>query len=290
MYSQIESNKRKTWLVMAGFLVILAIIGWLIAAATGEESAAWIVLGVGLIYAVVQYFFASRMAVFMSGAREISKSECPRLYNAVENLSITTGLPMPKVYLIDDSSPNAFATGRDPDHAIVAATRGLVDMMTDRELVGVMAHEMAHVGNYDIRVSLIAFALTAAISAISDLILRTGFRSSSDDDDSRAASVLLIIAAVIAPLVATLIQLAVSRRREYLADATASLTTRDPEGLASALEKLRQDNQPLKRVNSSMANMYIKNPLKKGFFSNLLSTHPPIEDRIAQLRGMENQF
>ncbi len=290
MYSQIDKNKRKTWLVMAMFLVIIAIIGVLIGYAYDDFSVALMILGVGVVYALIQYFLASKMAIMMSGAREVDRQSAPRLYHVVETLSITTGLPMPKIYVIDDSSPNAFATGRDPEHASVAATTGLIDMMSERELTGVIAHEMAHIGNYDIRVSLIAFALTAAISAIADLVLRIGFRVADDDDDGKAAGLVLLIVAVLAPIMATLIQLAVSRKREYLADATASLTTRDPEGLALALEKLRDDKRPMKKANSSMANMYIKNPLRKGFMSKLMSTHPPIDERIKILRGMEGNF
>ncbi|MGI6612695.1 MAG: M48 family metalloprotease [Candidatus Nanosyncoccaceae bacterium] len=294
MYSQIDKNKRKTWLVMAMFFVIIAIIGALVGYLSDDFSVTWIMLGISAIYALIQYFFASKMAIMMSGAREVDRQSAPRLYHVVETLTITTGLPMPKIYVIDDSSPNAFATGRDPEHAAVAATTGLIEMMDERELTGVIAHEMAHIGNYDIRVSLVALALTAAIGFMSDMILR-GFRfSSSRDRDNRSGGglgmVLLLIVAVLAPIMATLIQLAVSRKREYLADATASLTTRDPEGLARALEKLRDDRQPMRKFNSSMANMYIKNPIKKGFASSLFSTHPPIEERIKILRGMEGQF
>lgn len=289
MYKQIDSNKRKTWLVMAMFFVIIAIIACLVRLATGDDQAMIIILVVSGLYALIQYFFAGRMAIAMSGARQIEKSDNPRLYNIVENLSITTGLPMPKVYIIDDPAPNAFATGRDPHHAVVAATTGLIDIMTDRELAGVMAHEMAHVGNYDIRVSLVAFALTVMISTMANIILRVGFRGSSDREEggSALAGIFVVVAAVLAPLAATLIQLAISRKREYLADATSALTTRDAEGLATALEKLRDNPAKLKRANPSMANMYINNPLKKGFFSSLMSTHPPIDDRIARLRSGE---
>ena len=275
---------------MAMFFVIIAIIAWLVRLATGEDAPMFWILGAGFIYALIQYFLAGKMMLAMSGAKEISKKDNPRFYNTVENLTIATGLPMPKVYIINDSSPNAFATGRDPEHAAVAATTGLIKMMTDRELTGVMAHEMAHVGNYDIRVSLIAFALTVMISAMSDLILRIGFRVADDDDAGPFAWGIMLLAAILAPIAATLVQLAVSRKREYLADATAALTTRDPEGLASALEKLQGDKTPLKHINSSMANMYINNPIRKGFIGKMFSTHPPIEDRIKILRGMINKF
>jgi heat shock protein HtpX len=194
---------------------------------------------------------------------------------------------MPKVYIIDDPAPNAFATGRDPNHAVVAATSGLLDMMTDTELEGVIAHELGHVKNYDIRVSMIAFALVAVVSIIADIMLRmTWFRSRDDDNDNQLFFVLGIMGAILAPLVATLIQLSISRRREYLADATGALTTRYPEGLASALQKIGQHGSALKRQNASTAHLFFANPLKKRGFSNLFSTHPPIADRIQRLRNM----
>lgn len=290
MYSQIDQNKRKTWLVMAMFFVIIAIIASLVRYTSGKNGPMFLILGVSAVYALIQYFLASRLMLAMSGAKPIEKKDNPRFYNIVENLAITTGLPMPKVYIINDASPNAFATGRDPEHASVAATTGLIDLLTDRELNGVMAHEMAHIGNYDIRVSLIAFALTVMISFMADLILRIGFHVADDDDAGPFGWVMMLLASILAPIAATLVQLAVSRKREFLADATASLTTRDPEALASALEKLRDDKTKLRHLNSSMANMYINNPSKKGFVSKMFSTHPPIDERITILRGMINKF
>lgn len=290
MYSQIDQNKRKTWLVMAMFFVIIAIIAGLVRYTSGKNGPMFLILGVSAVYALIQYFLASRLMLAMSGAKPIEKKDNPRFYNIVENLAITTGLPMPKVYIINDASPNAFATGRDPEHASVAATTGLIDLLTDRELNGVMAHEMAHIGNYDIRVSLIAFALTVMTSFMADLILRIGFHVADDDDAGPFGWVMMLLASILAPIAATLVQLAVSRKREFLADATASLTTRDPEALASALEKLRDDKTKLRHLNSSMANMYINNPSKKGFVSKMFSTHPPIDERITILRGMINKF
>lgn len=290
MYSQIDQNKRKTWLVMAMFFVIIAIIAGLVRYTSGKNGPMFLILGVSAVYALIQYFLASRLMLAMSGAKPIEKKDNPRFYNIVENLAITTGLPMPKVYIINDASPNAFATGRDPEHASVAATTGLIDLLTDRELNGVMAHEMAHIGNYDIRVSLIAFALTVMISFMADLILRIGFHVADDDDAGLFGWVMMLLASILAPIAAILVQLAVSRKREFLADATASLTTRDPEALASALEKLRDDKTKLRHLNSSMANMYINNPSKKGFVSKMFSTHPPIDERITILRGMINKF
>lgn len=293
MYKEIDANKRKTWLIMLVFLGLIAGLSVLIASLAGEVYISLYVILGALIYAFIQYFIASKMALFMAGAKPIELRDNPRFYRIVENLSITTGLPMPKVYVIDDPSPNAFATGRDPQHAAVAATTGLIDMMNDRELEAVMAHEMAHVGNYDIKVSMIAFGLVAAISVLCDIGLRIAIRGAGDADDDRASAVLLIVAlvaAIFGPVIAMMVQMAVSRNREYLADATAALTTRDPESLASALAKLASDKTTLRNQNPSMANMYINNPLKKSWLAKLTSTHPPIEDRIARLQQMAGQF
>lgn len=293
MYKEIDANKRKTWLIMLVFLGLIAGLSVLIASLAGEVHISLYVILAALVYAFIQYFIASKMALFMAGAKPIELRDNPRFYRIVENLSITTGLPMPKVYVIDDPSPNAFATGRDPQHAAVAATTGLIDMMTDRELEGVMAHEMAHVGNYDIKVSMIAFGLVAAISVLCDIGLRIAIRGAGDSDDDGAGVILLvvaIVAAVFGPIIAMMVQMAVSRNREYLADATAALTTRDPESLASALVKLSENKTILRNQNPSMANMYINNPLKKGWLSKMTSTHPPIEERIARLQQMAGQF
>lgn len=293
MYKEIDANKRKTWLIMLVFLGLIAGLSVLIASLAGEVYISLYVILAALVYAFIQYFIASKMALFMAGAKPIELRDNPRFYRIVENLSITTGLPMPKVYVIDDPSPNAFATGRDPQHAAVAATTGLIDMMTDRELEGVMAHEMAHVGNYDIKVSMIAFGLVAAISVLCDIGLRIAIRGAGDSDDDGAGVILLvvaIVAAVFGPIIAMMVQMAVSRNREYLADATAALTTRDPESLASALAKLSENKTILRNQNPSMANMYINNPLKKGWLSKMTSTHPPIEERIARLQQMAGQF
>ena len=286
MYKEIDANKRKTWLIMLVFLAIIAGLSVLIADLMGETYISLYVILIALIYAFIQYFIASKLALFMAGAKPIELRDNPRFYRIVENLSITTGLPMPKVYVIDDPSPNAFATGRDPQHAAVAATTGLIDMMSDRELEGVMAHEMAHVGNYDIKVSMIAFGLVAAISVLCDIGLRIAIRGADSSDDDRANAVLLVIAlvaSIFGPMIAMMVQMAVSRNREYLADATAALTTRDPESLA-------ENKTTLRNQNPSMANMYINNPLKKGWLAKMTSTHPPIEERIARLQQMAGQF
>lgn len=287
MYSEIAANKRKTVFIMLFFVVFAGLFGWLFAGYVGDQAITpYVLVGIG-IYVVVSYFAGSRMALAVNGAKEITQKDNPRLWRIVENLAITDGLPMPKVYVVDDPSPNAFATGRGPDNAAVAATSGLIAMMTDDELTGVMAHEMGHVKNYDIRVSMIAFALVAVISLLADIMLRlVWFRDSDNDSDNSVFFLLGIIAAIIAPLIATLIQLAVSRKREYLADATGALTTRYPEALASALEKIGTYGRPMSKQNASTAHLFFTNPLKKGTLSGLFSTHPPIAERVARLRKM----
>jgi heat shock protein HtpX len=235
------------------------------------------------------YYSGMRTSLAVNGAREIQKSDNPRLWRIIENLAITDGLPMPRVFIMDDPAPNAFATGRDPNHAAVCATTGILDLMTDSELEGVFGHEMGHVKNYDIRVSMIAFALTAVISLIADILLRLTWFRNSDNENNSGGQVFLIlgiVGAILAPLVATMIQLAISRKREYLADATSALTTRNPEALASALEKIGQVGSVVKHQNTATAHLFFANPLKKGALANLFSTHPPIADRIAQLRNM----
>jgi heat shock protein HtpX len=289
MYNAISANKRKTVIIMSLFVLFIAGLGWLISQIYGGGAPA-ITIGVligGLIYVFISYFVSSKLAMAANGAHQIQKRENPRLYRIVENLAITNGMPMPKVYVIDDKAPNAFATGRDPNHAIVGVTTGLLDIMNDRELEGVMAHEMGHVKNYDIRVSLVAFAMVAVIGLLADIMLRLSWFSGSDDDNSSSNSYLFIlgiVAALLSPLVATLIQLAISRQREYLADATGALTTRYPEGLASALEKIGQYGSTLRRQNTSTAHLFFANPLKAKSLATLFSSHPPVEDRVKRLR------
>lgn len=292
MYKAIAANKRNTILIMAVFVGLISAIGWAVSYLYGNSSISYWVIGGALVYALLQYFFASKLAVAMTGAVAIEKRDNPRLYRIVENLAITLGIPTPKVYIINDSAPNAFATGRDPKHAIVAATTGLLDIMDDSELEAVMAHEMGHVQNYDIRVSMIAFGLVSAISVLSDVILRMMFFG-GDNRDNNASPLMLIVGIVVvilAPIIAVIIQLAISRQREYLADATGAMTTRHPEALAKALEKLQQHGKPMKKQNTASAHLFFSSPLKPGMINRLFSTHPPLEDRIARLRGNDGKF
>ena len=286
MYNAISQNKRNTILIMSVFVIIIGVIGLFIGVATDSYSLALIIFICAILYAWLQYFIAGKLAMMMTGAQEISKNDAPELWRVVENLSIASGMSMPKVYIIDDPAPNAFATGRDPNHAIVGATTGLLNIMDKRELEAVMAHEMSHVRNYDIRVSMIAFGLVSAIGLFADLALRMMFYSDDRDRDVNPIIYAFgLIVGILAPLLATITQLAVSRQREYLADASGVLLTRDTEGLASALEKLCQYGKPMQKQSSSTANLFMNNPLKPGFFSKLFSTHPPLEDRIARLRN-----
>jgi len=294
MYRAIARNKRNTVFIILLFLVLIGALGWLAAYIYQSYTILVVVLVGAVLYALFQYYLASSQALSMSGAIPIQKADNPRLWNIVENLSITTGTPMPAVYIVNDPAPNAFATGRDPEHASVAATTGLLDIMTDAELEGVMAHELGHVRNYDIRLGMIVFGLTVAIGFIADIFLRMAFfggnRNNNNGGGNPVVLVFGLIAAIVAPLVATLVQLAVSRQREYLADATGAMTTRHPDALASALLKLEAYGRPMQKQNSSMAHLWINDPLKPGLMARLFSTHPPIPQRVERLEEMGGSF
>jgi heat shock protein HtpX len=296
MYSAIAKNKRNTFFIVFGFVAVLGGLAIWWGQVSGNGSSALFILGFVGLYALFQYFVASSIAVAMSGAVPIEKSDNPRLWRIVENLAITEGMPMPKVYVIPDEAPNAFATGRDPKHAVVAATTGLLAIMDDKELEGVMAHELGHVKNYDIRVSTIVFGLVSAVGLLADFAIRMAFfsgggRRDSNDNGLGIALILIgVVASVVAWLIGPIVSAAVSRQREYLADATGAKTTRYPEGLASALQKLGQYGRPMRRSSSSMAHMYINDPVKPGLTERLFSTHPPIPERIARLRQIGSKF
>jgi heat shock protein HtpX len=292
MYSHIAANKRNTIIILVGFIIFISAVGGLFAWLYDDVVVFVMVVMVAAAYALVQYFAAAHLAVSMTGAKQIEKQDNPRLYNVVENLSITTGLPMPKVYIIHDAAPNAFATGRDPQHAVVAATTGLIDIMDDNELTAIMAHEMSHVRNYDIRVSMITFGLVCIIGFISDLGLRMLIHSNNRNskDSSPIGLVITLIVAILAPIAAAIAQMAVSRQREYLADSSAVLITRYPEGMISALKKLEAHTRPMRQQNAATEALFIVNPLRKGVITNLFSTHPPIEKRIERLEHGRKQF
>ena len=252
-------------------------------------------VGLALIFSglmsIGSYYYSDKLVLATSGARPASKKNFPKYFRVVENLSIGAGLPMPKIYVIDDPSPNAFATGRDPKHAVIAATTGLLDMMNDPELEGVIAHELSHVKNYDIRLAAVVAVLVGFVVVVSDIFIRMSFYRGRDDRNSNGVFLIVaIIFAILSPIAATLIQLAVSRKREFLADASGVLLTRYPQGLASALEKLKNDHTPPRTASNATAHLYIENPFDnkkvKNFFTGLFNTHPPLDERIKILRSM----
>lgn len=295
MYRAIAANKRNTVIIMAVFVLIVTGLAFVLGAFFGDGSGL-ITLGAligALIYVIVQYYVSGSEVLRMAGAQEITKADNPRLYRIVENLAITTGLPTPKVYIVNDPAPNAFATGRDPEHAAVAATTGLLEIMNDAELEGVMAHEIAHVKNYDIRVSTIVFGLVVVVGIIADVLARMAFFGGLRRNQGGANPIIIlvgILAMILAPLLAALIQAAISRQREYLADATGALTTRHPEALASALHKLGQYGRPLKVQQASMAHLWLADPMQPGIIDRMFQTHPPIPDRIARLLENKARF
>lgn len=296
VYNQVKSNNRKTALLITFFLVLVIALGWLF---SWLLDSYWI-LSLAVIIAVVQaflsYWYSDKIALSMAKAKPLKKEDNPLVYRTVENLCLTAGLPLPKIYIINESQPNAFATGRDKEHAAIAVTQGLIDKLDKSELQGVIAHELSHIGNKDILLSSVVVVLVGVIALASQLFLRMSFfgglgRNSRDDNQAGIIMIILgILAAILAPLAATLIQLAISRKREFLADSSAVLLTRYPEGLIRALEKISQDPNPLKTASGSTAHLYIANPFrgkeKKSWFAKLFLTHPPVEERIAALRKM----
>jgi heat shock protein HtpX len=298
VYDRIDQNRRNTMFLLVGFVLALAGLSILIGLILGMPYPyAPLLIIPFLIFALISYYASANVALAVSGAREVTKEEEPELFRTVENLCIGAGLPMPKVYVIEDGSPNAFATGRDPDHAAIAVTRGLLQKLDRLELEGVIAHELSHIGNYDIRVMTIVVVLVGLAALMADFLLRLTFfgagRRPSNRGRGGGAAVLIIyavaiLAAILTPIAAQLIRFAVSRQREYLADASAALLTRYPEGLARALEKIAADPDPLEVANKATAHLYINNPLAehKSFLNNAFSTHPPVEDRIRILRSM----
>ncbi|MET0861000.1 MAG: M48 family metallopeptidase [Microbacterium sp.] len=296
MYSAIARNKRNTWFILTAFLLLLAAIGLLAGWLAGNNwwiTAFILVFAAG--YATFQYFFADREAIAMSGAVAVTQAEAPRYYRIVENLCIATGTPMPTLYVVEDDAPNAFAMGRTPDKASITVTTGLFELMTDRELEGVLGHELGHIRNYDIRVSLIVFGLVVAVGILADIMMRFAFfgggRRGGGNNQAQLFLLLFgIVAAIVAPLLAGAVQAAISRQREYLADATSAMTTRDPDGLASALGKLAEYGRPLQRANTSMAHLWIADPLKPNALARLFATHPPLPERIERLHEMGGTF
>ena len=290
MYSSISQNKRNTVIIFSLFIAIISGIGLYFSYVYNDLTIFIFTLIFAIFYALFQYKISTAITLKMNGAEPISKKDAPEFYSIVESLSITAGLPMPKLYIINDSSMNAFAAGTNPENSVICATTGLLENMDKVEIEGVMAHEISHIKNYDIRVSMAAVALTAVIGVLSDIVLRFIFLNDDDEDSKNPIALILgLFFVLISPLLATITRLAISRQREFLADATAVSLTRYPDGLISALEKLK-NNKPLERQNSTTASLFISNPMKQGFFQRLFSTHPPLDDRISRLKENSTRF
>jgi heat shock protein HtpX len=302
LYNQIAENKNKTWYLMAGFILFIIAVVYVFALAWGSDSIGALgLVGVAFIVTAIinigSYYFSDKIVLGLSQAKEVNEQDNPDIYHLVENLTIGSGLPMPKIYVIEDTAPNAFATGRDPKHASIAFTTGILQKLERFELEGVAAHELSHIKNYDTLYMTITVILVGMIALLADIFMRSlwyggGRRRGSNSSAGSGGGLLILLGlifALLSPLIANLIKLAVSRQREYLADASATLVTRNPEGLASALLKLESDTEPLEVANKATAHMYIVNPLKnwQGSLNGLFSTHPPIEERVARLRGMK---
>jgi heat shock protein HtpX len=298
LYSQKYSNIRKTWLLFALFLIIVIAIGWVFSQIYNDSSILYLAVAFSILMNVIAYWYSDKIVLRMSRAVPIEHENAPELYHIVENLCITAGLPMPKIYLIHEAQPNAFATGRNPKHAVIAVTEGLLEKLDRSELEGVIAHELSHVGNRDMLLSTVIVVLVGFISILSDIFLRSrlfgGFRSRDNRDSGQAGAILMLIGvalAILAPIAAILMQLAISRKREFLADTSGALLTRYPDGLASALEKISKDQTSMKVANNTTAHLWLDNPFKGkkklSWFTKLFLTHPPIEERIKALRGME---
>lgn len=295
LYTQQDKNIRKTWFLMAVFLAVVIAIGYGVSWYMESPLILYIAIVFALFMNVTSYWYSDKLVVAMTGAKPVKREEHRELWNVVENLAITAGLPMPKVYIVEDASPNAFATGRDPEHAVVAVTTGLLSILDRTELEGVIAHELAHVGNRDMLVSTVAVVLAGFVAIVADILMRSMMFGGGDRDNKAGALFLIlgIIGIILAPIAAQMIQMAISRKREYLADASGALLTRYPEGLASALEKISAHSRPMRRANNATAHLFIADPFgnqKKSIgqkVSSLFQTHPPAQDRIRILRGMD---
>jgi len=292
LYTQQASNTRRTWLLMTVFLALVIALGWLVSFYYNNQAILYIAIIFSLVMNFASYWWSDKIVLSLAGAHPATHDANMELYHVVENLSITAGLPMPKIYIIDDNAPNAFATGRDKNHAVVAVTTGLLSMLNKNELEGVIAHELSHIGNRDILLSSVIVVLVGLIAILSDMFVRSRFIFGGRDNDNKGGGILAIVGVIfiiLSPIIATIIQLAVSRQREYLADSSGALLTRYPEGLASALEKIGSYNQPMKKASNAMAHLYISNPFgsqKMKGVAKLFMTHPPLEERIQKLRDL----
>ena len=295
LYSEKDKNIRKTWVLFAAFLIFIIGVGWTFGQIYNSSAILIIAVLFSIATSFISYWYSDKIVLAMTRAKPVSRENYRELYNIVENLTIAAGLPMPRVYIVDEEMPNAFATGRNPERAVVAVTRGLVERLDRSEIEGVVAHELSHIGNRDMLVSTMAVVLVGFIAILSDMFLRSMFwggmsRGSERKGGGQAIFIAIgVILAILAPIAAALIQLAISRRREFLADASGALLTRYPDGLASALEKISRYSKPMAVANNSTAHLWLADPYgkKRSFLAKLFMTHPPIEERIAILRGMK---
>ena len=292
IYTQADKNIRLTWIYITGFLIFVIAVGYVFAGAMNNSAILVIAVIFSTLMSVASYWWSDKIVLAMSGAKEITHENAREIYHIVENLCITAGLPVPKIYIIQDSSLNAFATGRDPEHAVIALTTGIIEKLEKTELEGVIAHELAHIGNRDMLLSTVIVVLVGFVALLADFFRRWAWFGGGDDDRDRGQLGLIlflagIILSILAPLAAMLVQLAISRKREFLADASGALLTRYTEGLASALEKISADPTPMRHANRATAHLFIANPFKGKKLSTLLMTHPPIEERVRALRGMD---
>ncbi|MDP2864346.1 MAG: M48 family metallopeptidase [bacterium] len=295
LYTQAESNIRKTWLLLIAFLIFIIALGWLFSYLLDNSIFLILAVIIALLQSFFAYWYSDKIVLAMTKAKPIEKKDNPELYRIVENLCIAAGLPLPRIYIIAEQQPNAFATGRNAEHAVVAVTQGLLEKLERPELEGVIAHELSHIGNKDMLLGTVIVILIGIVALISNWFLRISFwggtRRDSRDSSGPILMILGIIAAILAPIAAILIQLAVSRKREFLADASGALLTRYPEGLAKALEKISADPNPMRIANNSTAHLFIASPFRgkqsKSWFTKLFMTHPPVEERISALREME---
>jgi len=296
IYTQADSNVRKTWFLMTGFFVFLILIGWLFSYLMDDQAILFVAVIFSIFSSFGSYWYSDKIVLAMTRAIPLEHNKNPEIYHIVENLCITAGLPLPKIYIIPEAQPNAFATGRNAEHAVIALTQGLLNKLDKAELEGVIAHELSHIGNKDMLLATVVAILAGILAMASNMFLRINFRRNSDNDRGNVGALLMVlglVAAILAPIAATLIQLSISRKREFLADASGSLLTRNPEGLASALEKISSDSTTMRIKNNATSSLYFSSPFKgkqtTSWFTKLFMTHPPVEERISALRDTDKK-